>query len=54
MSDFHQEPTRDETGSEIYPESTGREDDRNEEIEGSPIPDPMEETGDAEDDPGAD
>ena len=31
-----------------------REDDRNEEIEGSPIPDPEEEQGNAEDDPGAD
>lgn len=29
-------------------------DDRNDEIEGSPIPDPEEETGTAEDDPGAD
>ncbi len=31
-----------------------REDDRNDEVEGSPIPDPEEETGTAEDDPGAD
>jgi len=31
-----------------------REDDRNEEIEGSPVPDPEEEQGDAEDVPGAD
>jgi len=32
-----------------------REDDRNEEVEeGSPVPDPEEETGTAEDDPGAD
>jgi len=31
-----------------------REDDRNEELGGSPIPDPEEETGSAEDDPGAD
>ena len=30
-----------------------REDDRNE-VEGTPIPDPEEEQGDAEDDPGAD
>ena len=29
-------------------------DDRNDELEGSPIPDPTEETGDGEDDPGAD
>lgn len=32
----------------------GREDDRNEELEGSPAPDPEEEQGDAEDVPGAD
>ena len=31
-----------------------RDDDRNEELEGSPIPDPEEEQGDAEDVPGAD
>jgi hypothetical protein len=31
-----------------------RDDDRNDEVEGSPIPDPEEETGTAEDDPGAD
>ena len=31
-----------------------REDDRNEELEGSPAPDPEEEPGDAEDVPGAD
>jgi hypothetical protein len=31
-----------------------REDDRNDEVEGSPVPDPEEETGTAEDDPGAD
>jgi hypothetical protein len=31
-----------------------REDDRNDEIEGSPVPDPEETDGDAEDDPGAD
>jgi hypothetical protein len=31
-----------------------RDDDRNDEAEGSPIPDPEEETGTAEDDPGAD
>ena len=31
-----------------------REDDRNEELEGSPVPDPEEEQGDAEDVPGAD
>ncbi len=35
-------------------ESNPREDDRNEEIEGSPIPDPEEEQGTATDDPGAD
>jgi hypothetical protein len=35
-------------------ESNPREDDRNEEIEGSPIPDPEEERGTARDDPGAD
>ena len=31
-----------------------REDDRNDESEGSPIPDPEEEQGDADDVPGAD
>ena len=31
-----------------------RDDDRNDEVDGSPIPDPEEETGDAEDDPQAD
>jgi hypothetical protein len=31
-----------------------REDDRNDEVEGTPVPDPEEETGTAEDDPGAD
>jgi hypothetical protein len=31
-----------------------RDDDRNEELPGSPVPDPEEEQGDAEDVPGAD
>jgi hypothetical protein len=31
-----------------------REDDRNEELEGSPVPDPLEEQGDTEDVPTAD
>jgi hypothetical protein len=31
-----------------------REDDRNEELPGSPAPDPEADEGDAEDDPGAD
>ena len=31
-----------------------REDDRNEEVDGSPIPDPEEERGTAQDDPQAD
>jgi hypothetical protein len=31
-----------------------REDDRNDEVEGTPVPDPEEETGTAEDDPEAD
>jgi hypothetical protein len=34
--------------------SVPREDDRNEELTGSPAPDPEEEGHDAEDDPGAD
>jgi hypothetical protein len=34
--------------------SNPREDDRNDELEGTPIPDPEEERGTAEDDPGAD
>jgi hypothetical protein len=38
---------------ETVPESP-REDDRNDEVEGSPIPDPEEETGTGEDDPEAD
>ena len=36
------------------PEAHPREDDRNEELEGTPVPDPEEETGDAEDVPTAD
>jgi hypothetical protein len=32
----------------------GRDDDRNDELEGSPIPDPEEEQGTSEDDPEAD
>jgi len=35
-------------------ESHPRQDDRNEELPGSPVPDPQEEQGDAEDVPGAD
>jgi hypothetical protein len=35
-------------------DSQPREDDRNDELEGSPIPDPEEERGTAEDDPQAD
>jgi hypothetical protein len=31
-----------------------REDDRNVELDESPVPDPLENQGDAEDDPGAD
>jgi hypothetical protein len=38
---------------ETVPESP-REDDRNDEVEGTPIPDPEEESGTAEDDPQAD
>jgi hypothetical protein len=34
--------------------SNPREDDRNEEVDGTPIPDPEEERGTAEDDPQAD
>jgi hypothetical protein len=33
---------------------TPREDDRNDEVEGSPVPDPEEEQGNAQDDPEAD
>jgi len=40
--------------TEQPPESHGRTDDRNEELQGSPVPDPQEEQGDAEDVPGAD
>jgi hypothetical protein len=35
-------------------ESSPREDDRNDELEGRPIPDPEEERGTAQDDPQAD
>jgi hypothetical protein len=35
-------------------ESDPREDDRNDEVEGTPIPDPEEERGTAQDDPQAD
>ncbi len=42
------EDTQPQTGEQA------REDDRNDELEGSPIPDPEEEQGDAEDVPGAD
>jgi len=45
MSDQDTEPNK-----EQHP----REDDRNEEVEGSPVPDPEAEQGDAEDVPGAD
>jgi hypothetical protein len=38
---------------ETVPESP-REDDRNDEVEGTPIPNPEEESGTAEDDPQAD
>jgi hypothetical protein len=40
--------------TEQQSESNRREDDRNDELEGSPIPDPEEERGTAEDDPQAD
>jgi hypothetical protein len=40
--------------TEQQSESDQREDDRNDELEGSPIPDPEEERGTAEDDPQAD
>jgi hypothetical protein len=40
--------------TEQQSESDRREDDRNDELEGSPIPDPEEERGTAEDDPQAD
>jgi hypothetical protein len=40
--------------TEQPPRENPREDDRNVELPGSPVPDPMEEQGDAEDVPGAD
>jgi hypothetical protein len=40
--------------TEQQSESHPRDDDRNEEVDGSPIPDPEEERGTAEDDPQAD
>jgi hypothetical protein len=40
--------------TEQFSDSNPREDDRNEEVEGTPIPDPEEERGTAEDDPQAD
>jgi hypothetical protein len=40
--------------TEPNPGGHPREDDRNDEIEGTPVPDPEEEQGDAADVPGAD
>ena len=40
--------------TEAAPAEHPREDDRNEELEGTPVPDPLEEQGDAEDVPTAD
>jgi hypothetical protein len=40
--------------TEQQSESNPRDDDRNDELDGSPIPDPEEEHGTAEDDPQAD
>jgi hypothetical protein len=40
--------------TENVPQSTPREDDRNEEIDDSPAPDPTSGETDAQDDPGAD
>jgi hypothetical protein len=39
---------------ELNPGGDAPEDDRNEEVEGSPVPDPTEDDGDADDVPGAD
>jgi hypothetical protein len=40
--------------TEQQSDSNQREDDRNDEVDGTPIPDPEEERGTAEDDPQAD
>ena len=40
--------------SDMGEEGHPRDDDRNEEVEGSPVPDPTEERGTASDDPQAD
>ncbi len=47
------EPASPERAGDIAT-ATGREDDRNEQADGSPAPDPTETDGDAEDVPGAD
>jgi hypothetical protein len=39
---------------DLNPGGDPPDDDRNDEDEGSPVPDPTEDDGDAEDDPGAD
>jgi hypothetical protein len=49
-TDARAEPTRPEAGTA----SGAREDDRNEELDESPVPDPEATEGDADDDPGAD
>ncbi|MFN2470273.1 MAG: hypothetical protein ABR583_04650 [Gaiellaceae bacterium] len=46
------EPTTPDRAAEVAA-TEGREDDRNEEVDGSPVPDPTDDT-DAEDVPGAD
>jgi hypothetical protein len=50
QTDARAEPARPEAGTA----SGAREDDRNEELEESPVPDPETTEGDADDDPGAD
>jgi hypothetical protein len=50
-TDARAEPARPEAGTAS---GARGEDDRNEELEESPVPDPEETTGTADDDPGAD
>jgi hypothetical protein len=50
QTDARAEPARPEAGTA----SGARDDDRNEELDESPVPDPEATEGDADDDPGAD
>jgi hypothetical protein len=45
---------REEDDKDMHPQGNDREDDRNVEIDESPVPDPESDDGDESDDPGAD